>query len=77
VNRKKVTEIDTESFSIRNDASSKSPYAYAYLLAGCDPSKPFYFSCMRNLKVSAKILRSAGSTSDIVVMVRMASWVKD
>jgi len=50
----------------------KSSYAYAYLVAGCHPSRPGYIGYICNIIVSAGILRLSGSTSDIVVMIRMA-----
>ena len=52
--------------------SRSSPYAYAFLLVGCNPANPSYLGFLFNILVSAQILREQGSQADIVVMVRMS-----
>lgn len=52
----------------------KSKHAYAFLMAGCQPTD--ITDCagyVYNILVAEYILRLSGSTSDIVVMVRMAT----
>ncbi len=50
-----------------------SPYAYAFLMAGCDPDSPTYRGFLYNILVSTHILQTSGSTADIVVLVQMSS----
>jgi hypothetical protein len=54
-------------------ATSKlGPYAYAYVVAGCDPEQPSYRSYLYNIAIGTRILRLAGSRADVVVMIQMA-----
>jgi len=48
-------------------------HAYAFLIAGCESSNPSYMGLLHNIIVAAHILRRSGSTSDIVILVRMAT----
>jgi len=48
-------------------------YAYAFLLAGCDPDKPSYRGFLFNELISLYILRESGSKADFVVFVRMST----
>lgn len=50
----------------------RSKYAYAFLVAGCDPTKPdSYRGMLLNVLVSSHLLRSVyNSTADVVLMVR-------
>jgi hypothetical protein len=52
---------------------SRHKHAYAFLMAGCNPSIPSYMGYVYNILVAAHILHISGSTSDIVVLVRMAT----
>ncbi len=53
--------------------SLKRKYAYAYLIASCDPENPLGYSGMLyGIMVNAQILENWGSTADIVLMVQMA-----
>jgi hypothetical protein len=46
-------------------------FAYAVLVAGCDPATSNYRAFIYNVLVSAHILRTSGSTADFIVMVRI------
>ncbi len=48
-------------------------HAYAFLVAAVDPNYPFYRGFLYNILVSTRILRQAGSTADVVVMIQMSS----
>jgi len=48
-------------------------YAYASLMAGCDPDDKKYLGYMFNAITSMEILRESGSTADFILMVRMAA----
>jgi len=50
---------------------SPSPYAYAFVLGGCDPDVPTYRPYLYGVYVSSYILRKLGSTADIVLFVEM------
>ena len=48
-----------------------APYAYVFLLAGCDPNKPTYRGFLFNILLATHQLRQH-SQADVVVLVRMA-----
>jgi hypothetical protein len=56
--------------------AASSKYAYAYLLAGCNPDKASYHGFLFNILISAHILQISGSEADFIVFVRMASDTK-
>lgn len=73
---KEKYKILTEAEAIKPNASpsDKKQHAYAFLMAGCDPSKPNTFmGYVYNILVAAYILSLSGSTSDVVVMVRISA----
>jgi hypothetical protein len=49
-----------------------SRFAYAFLIAGCDADKPTYRGFLYNVLVSAHMLKSNGSTADVIVLVQMS-----
>ena len=53
--------------------SSSPRYAYAFLMAGCDPQKPAYLGFLFNILISAQALKDRGSKADIIAFVRMAA----
>ncbi len=46
-------------------------FAYAFLMAGCDPKRPSYMGYIYNAVVSKEILRVFNSTADVIMLVRM------
>lgn len=57
----------------QNTASSNnSNVAYASVLGGVDPAHPSYRGFLYSILVAAKILKDAGSTSDIVVFFQLS-----
>ena len=56
--------------------AASAKYAYAYLLAGCNPDKPSYRGFLFNILISVHVLQTSGSKADFVVHVRMASDTK-
>ena len=48
--------------------SRSSPYAYAFLLVGCNPANPSYLGFLFNILVSAQILREQGSQAEQAVI---------
>lgn len=52
--------------------STRSNFAYAYIIAGCMPSKPLYRYYIYDILVSTRIQRLSGSTADVVVFVQMS-----
>lgn len=59
-----------ESFSQPSTLSTKK-WAYAYLVAGINPDKPFYRGFLYNIAVSAHIFHLKGSRADVVVLLQM------
>jgi hypothetical protein len=49
-----------------------SPYAYAYVIAGCSLAKPVYKNYIYNVLVATKVLRSEGSKADVFVFFQMS-----
>ena len=53
-------------------------FAYAFLVAGCDPARPGeYRGYLYNVLVAKHILDASGSAADVVCMVRMAAGTND
>lgn len=48
-----------------------SPFAYAYVVGGCDPDKPAYRSFLQNIFSNTNIQREEQSTADVVVFFQM------
>lgn len=66
--------VDTTNDSqIQQSQNSTNKHAYAFLMAGCDPSKSSYMGYVYNILVAAYILHMSGSRSDIIALVRMAT----
>ena len=56
-----------------NNTTTKTRFAYAVVVGGCDPDKPSYRGFFYNTLVAASILRQLGSTSaDIILVVQMS-----
>jgi hypothetical protein len=49
-----------------------SPYAYAFVIGGCNPAKPAYRNYIYNIIVATRILRSEGSKADVFVFFQMS-----
>jgi hypothetical protein len=49
-----------------------SAYAYCFLLARCDPDRPFYRGFLWTVLIAMHHLRSSGSIADFVVLIRMS-----
>ena len=64
----------TETPEIANPTTTaNSPYAYAYIVGGCNPESPDnYRGFLYNILLSARILRQQGSVADIVAMFQIA-----
>lgn len=55
---------------------SQSPFAYAFVIGGCDPDNPpTYQDYLFNIAIAAKILREVNSTADVVALFQMAQDV--
>ncbi len=67
-----LEELSMKS-NLFSSQQQQQKYAYAFLMAGCDSSNPTYMGFLFNIIVSAHILRKCGSTSDIIVLARMAT----
>jgi len=60
------------NFETNVDASTGSPYAYVFMLWGCDPDEPKSFKgSFANILIAAKLLRSYGSQADIVAIFKV------
>lgn len=53
--------------------TAKDKFAYAFLIAGCDPKNPVYKGYIYSIAVSKYLFTKYGSTNDVIVMVRMHS----
>lgn len=54
---------------------AQSPFAYAFLLTGCDPEadKPWHLGFLYGIMVAVQVLRDGGSKADFIIMIRMTS----
>jgi hypothetical protein len=59
-----------KSSFINNQA--RAPYAYAFVVGGCDPKKPAYRNYLYNVLNSAYLLKKHGSKADIVAFFQMS-----
>ncbi len=51
---------------------SQSPFAYAFVIGGCDPEKPpTYQNYLFNIAIATKMLREVNSTADVVALFQM------
>ena len=54
------------------------PFAYFFIIAGCDPKKPSrYIGYVYNIIISKHVFMHSGSNADVVVLIRMASNTKE
>jgi hypothetical protein len=53
-------------------SSSPSPYAYAFVVGGCNPQDPTYTGYLYNILIAARVLRKRGSQADIVAFIQIA-----
>jgi hypothetical protein len=54
--------------------NSTSPFAYAFVIGGCDPDyAPSYQNYIFNIVVAAKILMERGSKADVVVLLQVSN----
>jgi hypothetical protein len=51
--------------------ASSSPYAYAFVIGGCNPDKPSYRGFVYNILVATRVLRELGSTADVVAFFQL------
>jgi hypothetical protein len=51
--------------------SLTSPFAFVYVIGGCDPSRPSYRGYLYNILISTYIQHQHGSTADTVVYIQM------
>ncbi|KAL9182326.1 hypothetical protein ACHAXT_012978 [Thalassiosira profunda] len=60
--------------ALPDERYNTSQNAYAFLMAGCDPSNPSqYRGYIFNILAATYVLKDSGSSQDVVVMVRMAA----
>ena len=58
----------------QNSTTSSSPYAYAFVIGGCDPQyRPSYQNYLYDILVATKILRERGSTADVVALLQVTA----
>jgi len=72
-----AVHTDTLSEPLLNNDSTihtidTSPYAYAFVIGGCDPNKPAYRNYIYDILIAADILRQRGSRADVVAFFQMS-----
>jgi len=75
LNNNDNTEEHTNSSTFTtqdNFNQTNSPYAYAFVIGGVNPSKPAYKGFLYNILVSARVLRQLGSTADVVAFFQLS-----
>eukprot|EP00547_Thalassionema_nitzschioides_P004458 CAMPEP_0194202448 /NCGR_PEP_ID=MMETSP0156-20130528/2461_1 /TAXON_ID=33649 /ORGANISM="Thalassionema nitzschioides, Strain L26-B" /LENGTH=456 /DNA_ID=CAMNT_0038927937 /DNA_START=52 /DNA_END=1422 /DNA_ORIENTATION=+ len=69
-----VVDVSINDSSGLHATARTKTNAYAFLIAGCDPSKPgAYRGYIYNILAATYILSKSGSQLDVVVMVRMSA----
>lgn len=53
-------------------SNATSPYAYAFMIGGCNPDHPGYRGFLYNVLLAADILSEQGSTADRIVFIQMS-----
>ena len=54
-------------------SNSTSPFAYGFVIGGCDPKRPAtYQNYLFNIAIAAQILRERGSTADVVALFQVS-----
>lgn len=54
------------------NTTTNHKFAYAFLIAGCNPSEPNYRGYIYNVAIAKELLsKDFGSTNDVIVMIRM------
>jgi hypothetical protein len=56
----------------RNGTASPSPFAYAFVIGGCNPDSGRYMGFLYNVMVATKMLRDEGSLSDVVLLMQIS-----
>jgi hypothetical protein len=65
---------DDSSSIYQSTINASSPYAYVFLLAGCNTDNPLsYLGFLYTIMVSAEVLKGRSSTADLILMVQMDS----
>jgi hypothetical protein len=56
-----------------NSTNEKNaPYAYAFVIGGCDPQRPSYRNYIYDIIISSYVLRERGSKADVVAFFQMS-----
>jgi hypothetical protein len=67
--KKQVEPAAVQILTIQEEP--RALFAYVYVVSGCDPTDPVYRSYLYAIMIATRILRSVGSTSDVVVLIGM------
>jgi hypothetical protein len=62
--------IDASQNNSTNERNA--PYAYAFVIGGCDPQRPSYRNYIYDILISSYILRQRGSKADVVALFQMS-----
>lgn len=66
------TNATTAAVEIAPTSTTKSPFAYVFMAWRCDPSKrASYGGYIANILIATKLLRTHGSTADVVVVFQI------
>jgi hypothetical protein len=66
-------DVIDEGYHEQEEENQKSSnYAYAFVIGGCDPDKPFYVNYVYDVLNAAYLLREFGSEADVVVFFQLS-----
>lgn len=71
-----VAPIAAASTPSNQRNQTASPYAYAFVIGGCNPDKPSYKGFVYNILVATRVLRELGSTADVVAFFQLSYQYK-
>jgi alpha-N-acetylglucosamine transferase len=58
--------------SKKNNNNNSAPYAYAFVIGGCDPERPRYRNFIYDILISSYILHQQGSKAHVVAFFQMS-----
>ena len=68
---KPAAYVSTNKLNSTTTEKITSPYAYVFVVGGCDPDDGLYRNYLYNILNSAKVLKEFGSEADVVAFFQM------
>ncbi|GAX26680.1 hypothetical protein FisN_2Hh377 [Fistulifera solaris] len=66
-----VSNTPQATLHSKRTVATTTRFAYAFLVAGCDPARPAYRPFLSNIAVATRLLAQHGSQAEVIVLVQM------